>query len=1536
MQTEKDIAGVRLSPQQMRLWALQRSDRQVPYCVQGAVRIEGVLRPEILKRVVSELVARHEILHTTYDVEGTARLIPLVDSARAFTFDQYELSGLSAPEQETEIAALFAQERQRPFDLQQGPLVRLCLVRQAASLHTLLVNLHALCADVATLKNFIKEISAHYASQPEGVAAVAETLQYADFSEWQAELIESEDARKESEYWRRQLKASLLSVRLPYETLPAPGETFTPERHSVRLSPQNVTGIEALAARYQVPVSLFLSACWQVLLGRLTGQADLMIGTAFDGRNYDELKSALGTFTKYVPLGVGVAGRMRFADYLKQLHEKTNTASELQEYFSWQSLCTDDHKFAPEDFFSFIFDFEDYGESYSHTANLSFSIDKCDACLERYKLRLSCARTADGLIAEYHYDAALLRQHDIERLAREFQTLLSDVLANPEADLDTLNILSDVDRHELLFNLNSTKSDYPRQTPVHELFEAQAERTPEQVAVSFEEIQLSYRELNERANQLAHHLQSIGVRPEVPVGLCVERSVEMVVGLLGILKAGGAYVPLDPSYPLERLAFMLEDADVRLVLTLENHVKNLPHGSAKTFCLDTDRHLLAPYSQANPRAAVDAGNLMYVIYTSGSTGKAKGVMVTHRSACNRLWWSQSAYPLDAQDRVLQIASVSFDFSVWEIFGPLLAGAQIVLAQPGGHQDSTYLVSAIRKYEVTSIHFVPSMLQVFLSEPGVEELHSLKRVFCGGEVLPTPLQQRFRSLLAAQLYNQYGPTETTVDVTFRLCTSENERPTIPIGRPVANTQAYILDALCEPLSIGLTGELYIGGDNLARGYLNRPELTAEKFIPHPFADEPGARLYRTGDLAHYLSGGEIEFAGRVDDQIKLRGFRIELGEIEVVLRQHPTVADAAVNVLEDAHGHKRLIAYTATKAQHTPLTPGEWRTYIEELLPEYMIPSAFVILDTLPLTPNGKIDRRALPAPDDSRPALDSQYSEPRTPAEHTLVEIWAQVLGVTQVGIHDNFFELGGDSILSIQIIARANRNGLRLTPRQLFLHQTVAGLASVVGTSASVKAEQGLVSGEATLTPIQRLFFAWELADPHHFNQALMLKVKGGTDGVLLKKALQHVLEHHDALRMRYTQDATGWRQANDGAETLSWQHISLRHLSSEEQRTAALEAEAAQAQSSLHLSQGPLLRALHFDLGTDEPDRLLLIIHHLCVDAVSWRILLEDLEHAYTQLRAGEKVALPAKTTSYKQWAAELVKAAQSKAVQAEVEYWTKQAWNEAQPLPVDFAGGSNQVSEARSLTVRLNETETSALLREVPEAYQTQINEVLVTALGRALRKWGMSGSGVVEMEGHGREEVSAGVDVTRTVGWFTSVYPVLVGGSGQEEVGAELKRVKEELRRIANRGVGYGMLRYLSEDERVRAEMERIPQGEMSFNYLGQFDQVTSKDGVAQLAEEYAGPLQSERGTRRYLLTVDSMVTGGKLEMSWTYSVGIHRQATIERLAAGYIKSLQEIIAHCKSPAARGFTPSDFPEANLSQAELDILISSISKNQLGARK
>jgi amino acid adenylation domain-containing protein/non-ribosomal peptide synthase protein (TIGR01720 family) len=1498
------------------------------YFVQVIGHMYGNLNHAALRRAWQRVLERHTILRTCFVWEDMDEVLQIVRREVKLPWQELDWRDLSTSEQEAHLETFLAEDRNRNFDLTRAPLMRVTLIRLADRAYKFIWSHHHLLVDGWSGFLVFKEVFDLYAAfSEERELSLPPARPFRDYIEWlqQQDLVEAE------RFWRQRLKDFTSPAPLTRDRRAENGNggSWKPEVQMMTVSEEITASLKKLARQHELTLNTLVQGAWALVLGCYSRERDLVFGTVVSGRppELNGVETMVGPFINLLPMRVRLDGESRLLQWLRELQVvqsemRVYEHSPLAQVQGWSELP----KGVP--LFESIMAFENYpvesslagGEEGLQVTELS-SIEKTN-----YPLTFAVAPGAN-LLLQLSHDHTYFDSATAGRMLGHVKTALETIAANPDRRLREISLLSEAERQTLLVEWNETKTDYPRATSINRMFEMQVERDPAAIALVFEGERITYGELEARANRLARHLRSLGIGPEVAVGLCVERSAEMIVGLLAILKAGGVCVPLDPRYPSSRLSFMIKDAGARVLLIQERLRPSLPQHDAQVIALDRVGDAIADLSAQPLDCRTLPENLAYVIYTSGSTGAPKGVSITHR-AVNRVVVQTNYIRLEPSDKVAHASSVSFDASIFEIWGALLNGAQLVGISRNTALSPYEFAREMREQKITVLFITTALFNQLASEVPLC-FKSLRYLLFGGEAVePRWVREVLRQGRPAHLLHMYGPTESTTYASWYEVEDvpQGER-TIPIGSPVSNTECYILDENLQPVPAGVGGELYIGGDGLARGYLNHPELTAERFIPHPFSKEAGARLYRTGDLIRYRPGGEMEFLGRLDNQVKVRGFRIEVGEIEVALNAHKTVREAVVIVREDVVGDKRLVGYVSTEPGQI-VTISELRRHLEEMLPEYMIPSAIVILDTLPLTPNGKIDRRALPAPDDSRPALDSQYSEPRTPAEHTLVEIWAQVLGVAQVGIHDNFFELGGDSILSIQIIARANRNGLRLTPKQLFDHPTISGLAAMADTAPSIKAEQGLVRGEATLTPIQRLFFAWELADPHHFNQALMLKVKAGTDGVLLKKALQHMLEHHDALRMRYTQDATGWRQVNDGAETLSWQHVSLRHLDDHEEQVIAIEAEAAQAQSSLHLSQGPLLRALHFDLGTDEPDRLLLIIHHLCVDAVSWRILLEDLEHAYTQLRAGEKVALPAKTTSYKQWAAELVKAAQSAPLRAEVEYWTKQAWNEAQPLPVDFAGGSNQVSEARSLTVSLNEAETSALLREVPEAYQTQINEVLVTALGRALRKWGMSGSAVVEMEGHGREEMSAGVDVTRTVGWFTSVYPVLVGGSGQEEIGAELKRVKEELRRIANRGVGYGMLRYLSEDERVRAEMERIPQGEMSFNYLGQFDQVAGGDGVFQGAEESTGRSQSSRGMRTHLLDVNGMVAKGCLEFVWTYSEQLHRSETIERLAQTYAEELREIIAHCQTKlrknvsSSRAFASTGWRESAMASIENEV--------------
>jgi amino acid adenylation domain-containing protein len=646
------------------------------------------------------------------------------------------------------------------------------------------------------------------------------------------------------------------------------------------------------------------------------------------------------------------------------------------------------------------------------------------------------------------------------------EVLLAGMSANLEQPIAHLRLLTEAERHQLVVEWNDTKRDYPPDLCLHHLFEAQVERTPDAIALTYEGQHLSYRELNERANQLAHYLRSLGVGSDVLVGLYMDRCLEMVIGIYAVIKAGGAYVPLDPEYPPERVVFMMQDAQAPVLLTQQKWLAGLPESKATLICVDTDGAAIAGYSTENLASAVGPDHLAYVIFTSGSTGRPKGVMNSHKGICNRLLWMQEAYQLSPVDRVMQKTPFSFDVSVWEFFWPLLVGARLVLARPGGHKDRDYLVRLIVEQEISTLHFVPSMLQIFLEANNVTQCRSLKRVICSGEALPYELQQRFFARMEAELHNLYGPTEAAVDVTYWACQHDDPRAVVPIGRPVANTQIYILDPYLQPVPVGVPGELHIGGVQVAHGYLNRPELTAEKFIHDPFSADPAARLYKTGDLARYLPDGAIEYLGRIDHQVKIRGFRIELGEIETVLGQHPRVQEAVVVVREtDQKADKQLVAYIVPAPDQEPTLP-ELRAFLAKKVPDYMIPAAFVILGSMPLTPNGKVNRRALPAPDPARPMVDQPYVGPRNDTEARLAQIWSEVLKVERVGIHDNFFEMGGHSLLATLMISRIQqRFQVDLPVQALFDAPTVAGLAVLL-----VQKEAGQLDDEMLLQMLAAL----------------------------------------------------------------------------------------------------------------------------------------------------------------------------------------------------------------------------------------------------------------------------------------------------------------------------------------------------------------------------------------------------------------------------------------------------------------------------------
>ncbi|GAA6614913.1 amino acid adenylation domain-containing protein [Scytonema sp. NUACC26] len=1519
-----------LSFAQQRLWFLDQLDPNSIYNISAAIRFTGKLKVAALEQSLKEIVLRHEVLRTTFAVVD-GQPVQVIHAAPNFTLSVVDLRYLPDIKRETEAKQLAIEATQCTFDLGNGPLLCTTLLQLDEEEHILLLVMHHIVTDGWSMEIFVREASALYqafcAEEPKPLPELP--IQYADFACWQRQWLSGEVLETQLNYWRQQLAGAPPVLELPTDRPRPPRQTFRGSTLKFQLSSNLEQKLLAVSQNSETTLFMTLLAVFVTLLGRYSNQSDIVVGSPIANRNRSEINPLIGFFVNTLMLRIDLKGNPSFSELLARVRQICLDAYAHQDVPFEQVVeaLQPERSLSYAPLFQVMFVLQNAPMPKFQLPDLTLLPLPIESATAKFDLTLVLENTSDGLMGSVEYSTDLFDAATIERMVEHYQTLLSAVVVNPHQKLSELPLLSASEQNQILVEWNDTQVPYPEELCLHSLFEQQVRKTPNATAVVFENEHLTYSEVNAKANQLAHHLRELGVEPEMLVGVCVERSLEMVVGLLGILKAGGAYVPIDPEYPPERLAYMLSDSQVKVLLTQEKFASGLAQQQAHLVCLDTNWQEISPASAENPHTEVLPHHLAYVIYTSGSTGKPKGAMNSHQGVCNRILWMQQAYQISAEDRVLQKTPFSFDVSVWEFFWPLITGARLVMAQPGGHRDSAYLVKLIATEQITTLHFVPSMLQVFLEEPLLESSGSLRQVFCSGEALPKELQQRFFARLGCSLHNLYGPTEAAIDVTYWQCQPDSELLSVPIGRAIANTQIYILDRDHQPVPVGVPGELHIGGVGLARGYLNRPELTAEKFIPNPFADRPSQRLYKTGDLVRYFADGNIEYLGRIDHQVKVRGFRIELGEIEAVLGQHPNVRETAVIATQES-GTTRLVAYTVAHQQPAP-TISELRAFLKQKLPEYMVPSAFVALETLPLTPNGKLDRRALPKPF-GQPELTSGFVAPRTPTEEILANIWATVLGIESVGIHNNFFELGGDSILTIQIVAKANAAGVQLSAKQMFEHQTIAELAAVAGTTEAIQAQQGVVSGTLPLTPIQQWFFEQDYSVSAHWNQAVMLEMPPGVRSNLLEQVVHAMLVHHDALRLRFERTDWGWQQTNAPLDdTVPLTVVDLSTIPAAQQ-PAAIQAKATELQASLNLSTGPLVRVAWLNLGLEFNSRLLVVIHHLAVDGVSWRILLEDLQSAYSQLSSGGAIQLPPKTTAFKDWAQSQWEYVRSQDLQPHRDFWLAQSIQPVASIPLDYPSGANSEASARTVSMSLSVEETRALLTEVPKAYNTQINDVLLTALVQVLAHWTQSTHVLFNLEGHGREEILDRVNVSRTVGWFTTIFPVVLHHA-TDNPGEALKSIKEQLRRIPSQGMSYGWLRYLLDDAETTAQLTNQGSAQVIFNHLGQFDSVLHSEAIFQLASESSSPSRSPLNHRTHLLEVNSIIIGAQLQLDWTYSENLHRHSTIERLAQEYLQALRELIAHCLAPDAGGYTPTDFPLAQLNSVVLEKLLSSVVPRQ-----
>lgn len=1024
------IEGFRLSPQQKHLWSLQQDN--FAYHSQCAIRLEGQINTELLKVALQKVVNRHEILRTSFQRRpGIKFPIQVIDENSTIFWQDIDLIGLSDEEQLAKSEAIFETEKHFVFNLQTAQS-RIFLLRLSATQHTLLINLPSLYADSWSLKNLVQELSNAYTACLEGKELADEPVQYIQFSEWQNELLEAEDAESGKEFWQQQNLWTLPEITLPFESKQSEKTKFEPDFYVVKIEP-SVQELEAIATLHSTTIDKFLFTCWQLLIGRITGKSDFAISTIFSGRKYEELHQSLGLLAKFLPVRCFWQENLKFTEFLTQIDETWHNIDQWQEYFIWENPALTNNVVN----FPISFEFEEWLDKYS-AGGVSFSLDKHYVCFDRFKVKLTCLHKPESLTAQLHYDPELIDRQSIQRLGEQFQTLVASAAKNPEAKVSDLEMISDRQRQQLLA-LNNTQIDYP-QNCIHHLFEAQVEQTPHNIAVVFEDQHLTYRELNTRANQLAHYLQDLGVGAEELVGIYLERSLEIIIAVLGILKAGGAYIPIDPALPTEGLSFRLQDTQARVLLTQQSLFETLPNLATQVVCLD-DWEVIAQKSKANPTSQVTSENLVYVLFTSGSTGEPKGVAVEHRQLLNYLYGILEKLNLPAGASYATVSTFAADLGNTAIFPALCTGGCLHIISSERASDPAALGDYCDRYSVDCLKIVPSHLATLLASSAA--ILPRQRLVLGGEAASWELIHQIQQQSPCQIINHYGPTETTVGVLTYPVDQLSHTATVPLGRPLANTQVYVLDQQLRLVPIGVPGELYISGAGLARGYLHRPQLTAERFIDNPFED--GARLYKTGDIARYLPDGNIEFLGRVDDQVKIRGFRVELGEIEALLHQCPGIRQASAIVREDVPGDQRLVAYLVLNRQ-SAIDVGAIRSFLQTKLPEYMIPSAFVILQALPLTPNGKVDRSLLPAPDRTHSGLEAGYVAPRTAAEKQLTEIWAKVLGLERVGIYDNFFELGGHSLLLTQLLVQV-RDAFQvdLSLSSLFASSTVAELAEKI-----------------------------------------------------------------------------------------------------------------------------------------------------------------------------------------------------------------------------------------------------------------------------------------------------------------------------------------------------------------------------------------------------------------------------------------------------------------------------------------------------------
>ncbi|GFZ32349.1 hypothetical protein CSC2_28750 [Clostridium zeae] len=1498
MENNQNFKLYPLTNPQKRIWYVENIyEKTVMYNIGGYLKIKGTIDFNLLEESVNILIKENDGLRLRF-VEKNGTLLQYVKNFEKVTIQRIDFSICDTPENSFYIWT--KEEMEKSISLKSDNLYFFAFFKKDHNESGLFLKMHHIISDGWSFSLIAKQICDIYTKLANGQdISNYKPPSYVDFIDSEQHYLNSSRFLKNRAFWLEKF------TTLPEKSAIKSIDSLEGHRNTYQINDSRSKQIKNFTSNYGISLNTFFTAMLLIYMNKIFHKDDIILGIPVLNRTSKKERQMIGMFTSTMPFRYKLNGDLSAENFIKDINSALLSSFFHQRYP--YNLLVQDLKLSKKGYDSlFEVCVNYYNTSINNKIN-GMSIENVELYSgeQLYSLQLIIKEflETDTLSLSFDYKTNVYSHEQIDDLYGYLNNIIDKILDNPKEKLSKINLLSSKERENLQFKLNSTETKYPKEKTIYELFEEQVEIVPNNIALSFNNETLSYKQLNEKANQLARKLRKKGVGKDKIVGFMTTHSLDTVIGILAILKSGGAYVPIDPEYPTERIRYIIEDSAVSLVLTnreinesifLNQEIINLKDSNLYSGNCDNLEKINTPK------------DLAYVIYTSGSTGKPKGVMVEHGGLVNYIWWARKNY-IKSKDEIFALySSLSFDLTVTSIFTPLIGGNRLNIYYDDGSEFILYKI--LRENKVNIIKLTPAHLSLLKDMDNSNS--SVSRFIVGGDDLKTSLAVSICKSFGnkIEIFNEYGPTETVVGcMIHKFDINKDKGLSVPIGIPADNVQIYILDKDLNIVPPETIGELYISGDGVARGYLNQAELTKSRFIQNPFVI--GKRLYKTGDSAKYKKDGKIEYIGRIDRQVKIRGHRIELGEIEKHLTSIEEVLDAIVVDHENENGEKNLYGYVVLTNE---LPSIEIKKFLSKFLPNYMIPIHFIPLDTMPLTQNGKININQLPKPESIK-SEKAEFITYQNETEKKLIEVTQEVLNIEKIGLLDGFYELGGDSIKAIQISSRLNNIGLNIKVKDILSHDTMQEIAACIETLQGTELEeQSVCEGIIEPTPISSWFFKQRFKNKNHWNQSVLLEISEYISNTEIIQAINKLIHHHDTLRLNYNSKIGKLYYNEKHLEDLKdIEEFNLTQLSKAEQISAINQLGEA-FKGNFDLEKDLLFKGCIFDLGTSK--RLLLTAHHLIIDGVSWRILLEDLNDLILQNKKDIPTALPLKTSSFQKWAMELEKYSKEEFVKQEIEYWDSVIENKA-VYPVTFDLGEDKLKFSSTLKAVLNTEETEALITKANKAYGTDSNELLIIALAFTASRFSKQKTVTFEIEGHGREEITNAINISRSVGWFTSIYPVNLK-INQIDLNSKIKELKEQLRSVPSKGINYGILKYLSKS--IKQDESKL----IRFNYLGDFDS-TLKDSLFKFAKEDSGSDFDKENHLPYLIEIVAIHIDGKLNISITYSKNKFSDEAMQSFMKEYLNQIKDVIDYCINKEYSEFTPSDFDAAELSQEDLDSL-------------